>query len=83
MKILKSLKRVVCGLLDAIKGIVKGDLSVKDAYHFTEGSRAQRKRDKEEAEKQATKKMRQDISDIAEILRNNHKSSSCEDEETF
>ena len=85
MKILKSLKRVVCGFLDAIKGIIKGDISMSEAYHFTEGSRAQRKKDKKEAEKllqkeerEANKKMQKDISDIAEMLR--HKKIE-EDEE--
>ena len=88
MKILKSLKRVVCGFLDAIKGIIKGDISMSEAYHFAEGSRAQRKKDeKEEAkrlqkeDREANKKMQKDISDIAEILR--HRKIEEDEEETM
>ena len=76
MKILKSFKRVVCGFLDAIRGIIKGDISVSEAYHFADGSKAQRKKDeKEEAkrlqneEREANKKMQKDISDIAKIIK--------------
>ena len=79
---LKSFKRVFCGFLDAIKGIIKGDISMKDAYHFTEGSREQRKKDKEEVEKAAVKKMQKDISDIADIMKNKH-AKIVDEEETM
>lgn len=61
---LKSTFRVVSGFLDAIKGIVKGDLTVKEACNFTKGSREYQKQQKEEENRKSIEKIRKDIHEI-------------------
>ena len=61
---LKSSYRFVSGFLDAIKGIVQGDLTVKEAYNFDKGSRSYQKKQKEEQERLEIKQMQKDIAEI-------------------
>ena len=69
---LKSSFRFASGFLDAIKGIVQGNLTVKESYNFDKGSRAYQKKQKEEESRKSIENMRKDIHKIYKII--------CEDE---
>lgn len=75
---LKSFFRVVSGFTDAVKGIVAGNLKIKDAKNFTKGSRDYQKRMKENEERTRKEQLSKNLQEIKDILSSKYKNDEDE-----